>query len=61
MRGKIVLTAFVVFGFVLAGCNTMAGMGRTCRGPATPSPTPPRSKPAAAAPALLDAASKKAP
>ena len=41
MRGKIVLTAFVVFGFVLAGCNTMAGMGRTCRGPATPSPTPP--------------------
>ena len=42
MRGKIVLTAFVVFGFVLAGCNTMAGMGRTCRGPATPSPTPPK-------------------
>ena len=28
MRGKIVLTAFVVFGFVLAGCNTMAGMGK---------------------------------
>mgnify|MGYP006959403940 CR=1 FL=1 len=28
MRGKIVLTAFVVFGFVLAGCNTVAGMGR---------------------------------
>ena len=22
MRSKIVLTAFVVFGFVLAGCNT---------------------------------------
>ncbi len=27
MRSKIVLTAFVVFGFVLAGCNTVAGMG----------------------------------
>lgn len=28
MRGKIVLSAFVVFGFVLAGCNTVAGMGK---------------------------------
>ena len=28
MRSKIVLTAFVVFGFVLAGCNTVAGMGK---------------------------------
>ncbi len=28
MRGKIVVTAFVVFGFVLAGCNTVAGMGK---------------------------------
>ncbi|AVJ27080.1 MULTISPECIES: entericidin A/B family lipoprotein [Achromobacter] len=28
MRGKFVLTAFVVFGFVLAGCNTVAGMGK---------------------------------
>ncbi|AEE67769.1 entericidin B-like bacteriolytic toxin [Bordetella pertussis] len=28
MRSKIVLTAFVVFGFVLQGCNTVAGMGK---------------------------------
>ena len=28
MRAKIVLTAFLVFGFVLAGCNTVQGMGK---------------------------------
>jgi len=28
MRSKIVLTAFVVFGFVLHGCNTVAGVGK---------------------------------
>jgi len=28
MRSKIVLTAFVVFGFVLQGCNTVAGVGK---------------------------------
>ncbi|AUL47751.1 entericidin [Bordetella trematum] len=28
MRNKLVLTAFVVFGLVLQGCNTVAGMGK---------------------------------
>ncbi|WP_459614538.1 entericidin A/B family lipoprotein [Bordetella sp. 2513F-2] len=28
MRSKIVLMGFVVFGFVLHGCNTVAGMGK---------------------------------
>ncbi|GAB1578623.1 MULTISPECIES: entericidin A/B family lipoprotein [Bordetella] len=28
MRGKVMLTALIVFGVVLQGCNTMAGMGK---------------------------------
>ncbi|HYG43186.1 MAG TPA: entericidin A/B family lipoprotein [Bordetella sp.] len=27
MRGKVMLTALIVFGVVLQGCNTVAGMG----------------------------------
>lgn len=28
MRGRVMLTALIVFGVVLQGCNTMAGMGK---------------------------------
>ncbi len=28
MRSKIMLTALVVFGFVLQGCNTVSGVGK---------------------------------
>ncbi|CAP42411.1 entericidin A/B family lipoprotein [Bordetella petrii] len=28
MRGRVMLMALIVFGVVLQGCNTMAGMGK---------------------------------
>ncbi|MBO9352407.1 entericidin A/B family lipoprotein [Bordetella petrii] len=28
MRGRVMLTALIVFGVVLQGCNTVAGMGK---------------------------------
>ena len=28
MRARVILTAFIVFGAVLQGCNTMAGVGQ---------------------------------